>query len=390
LVTATFGNELKPLSSSPSNLIWEDINDLEIDRVAAKQRLTSRIFFLGLILVIITVFIRLYEGQFWGETQFTQSATLNVLIYFGIAFVLISLSQFALLRGRWILERTFIQSNLSHRWFIYAAWFLGIVVVLSVLLPKGNLVAILDTIRIIIIYASYLFGLIFYFMMSLFTILLSVVFSLFGWATPGISPSPPEPPFQQLDNFLVREPGSHWLEIALSIGFWISLVILVVISLVYFYRQNKDTITWFKKIPIVSWLLKLFRTIITMFGNFRRNLTGKVTNITLFKDKKKIAELPPRKFVHLRSLSAREKIIFYYLAFLRRGSERGYPRKSSQTPTDYAQHINMNQPDEIASQINTLTDSFLKAKYAQYPVEKSTLNSVEKTWAKLRKYFRQK
>ena len=46
-------------------------------------------------------------------------------------------------------------------------------------------------------------------------------------------------------------------------------------------------------------------------------------------------------------MDPRRQIYFYYLAMIRRGGEQGIPRQPSQTPSEYAAHLEKELPDAV-------------------------------------------
>ena len=51
-------------------------------------------------------------------------------------------------------------------------------------------------------------------------------------------------------------------------------------------------------------------------------------------------------FINLRRLTPRQKVLFYYLALVRRAKEAGIPRKDGQTPYEYARSLTSSLVEE--------------------------------------------
>jgi hypothetical protein len=94
-------------------------------------------------------------------------------------------------------------------------------------------------------------------------------------------------------------------------------------------------------------------------------------------------------FINLRRLDPRQKIYFFYLAFVRRAGEQKLPRSSHQTPGEYAATLQKSLP-EAAEDIQALTDAFVSARYSRRPVEAAQAHNTETIWARLRKALRHK
>jgi hypothetical protein len=94
--------------------------------------------------------------------------------------------------------------------------------------------------------------------------------------------------------------------------------------------------------------------------------------------------LPPLRLVLPRSLDPRRQIYFYYLAMIRRGGEQGIPRKPSQTPAEYAAHLEQELPD-ARQDIDSITDAFIEARYSGREVDSQKANWVKEIWRRIRR-----
>ena len=99
--------------------------------------------------------------------------------------------------------------------------------------------------------------------------------------------------------------------------------------------------------------------------------------------------LPVGSYLSTRRLDPRQKITFFYLALIRRGGEKGLPRRPSQTPYEYASTLERALP-EVEEDIDTLTQAFIEARYSPRPVQAEQVNLVKSTWERLRKTIRKK
>jgi hypothetical protein len=97
-------------------------------------------------------------------------------------------------------------------------------------------------------------------------------------------------------------------------------------------------------------------------------------------------------YLSLRHLSAREKILFYYLAMVRRGGEVGISRKPSQTPFEYSRNLSLKLEREegpgLGEDVQVLTDEFMEARYSLHQVADDQVGLVQKCWARIRKAFK--
>ncbi|RPH55467.1 MAG: DUF4129 domain-containing protein, partial [Chloroflexi bacterium] len=89
-------------------------------------------------------------------------------------------------------------------------------------------------------------------------------------------------------------------------------------------------------------------------------------------------------FLNLRRLDPRQKVYFFYLAFIRRSGESGLPRSLSQTPSEFAAALDTTLP-EAGPDIEALTAAFVEARYTPHPVEPHKASLVKTAWERIRK-----
>jgi hypothetical protein len=391
-ISNTFGQDIDLLQSRPSDNMWERLSELEADRKAARQGLFSRCLSIGMVLVFITVVLRLNLGQIFGETASTQVATLNVLVYFGLAVILLSLSQFALLRGRWLWEQTPAQGNIARRWFIYASVFLALLVIVAILLPTAYSIGLLDTIRILVQIIAYAFSFLFFIIMSLVSLIFTGLLSLLGMVYQE-TPVQPEKPliFDQLQQ-AAQNPGAvnPWLQVLAAIGFWVGLFVLVGLALWHYVHQNHELAGKLQAVPIFRWISDFWGWLLNALRGFGNEV--KITfneGVEKFRGRFTWSKAGSEwNYLSLRKLNAREKIIFYYLALVRRGEEEGLPRQKFQTPSQYSDLLKGELPLEAKPNLETLTENFLEARYSSHSFAEQDVNLVQRAWKEIRSALR--
>jgi hypothetical protein len=103
---------------------------------------------------------------------------------------------------------------------------------------------------------------------------------------------------------------------------------------------------------------------------------------------KKSIDITPRRFINLNKLSPRERVLFYYLALVRRAGEKGLPRDPSETPREYANtlqaRISPNEPTSTEL-LNSITDEFIEARYSNHPIHPDKATLVQVYWQRLQK-----
>jgi hypothetical protein len=86
-------------------------------------------------------------------------------------------------------------------------------------------------------------------------------------------------------------------------------------------------------------------------------------------------------------LTPRDRVQYFYLAMVRRGGQRGMPRKPSQTPREYAATLE-NQLPEVDDEIHSLTDAFLEARYSRHDVTPEQASLVQRIWDRIKATLR--
>ena len=110
------------------------------------------------------------------------------------------------------------------------------------------------------------------------------------------------------------------------------------------------------------------------FGAFIQNNIQRLSNLG-----GSSAEQGVSDSINLRRLNPRQKIFFYYLAFVKKAENAGIPRQRGQTPYEYAQSIISNL-DEGKDGITILTESFVEARYSRHDIQTKDANRIKSTW----------
>jgi hypothetical protein len=390
-ISNLFGADLDHLQTHPNDIHWDTISELDLDRKEARNQLVGRMLSLGMVLILVTVIVRLNAGQILGETGFSRAATLNLLVYFGICVVLFSFTQFALLHGRWYWENTPIDGNIGVRWVRYGMIFAGILIILAILLPTMYTTGLLESIRFLLSLIGYLITLIYFLYTALIALLYGILSSFSGRE---VMPQTLELPNYQLpgkllnpnDQMLIDIPIINWL---LSLIFWITLLIVIGISLTHYFKQNSELFLKIKTMPVITWVLSLFEWLFAAFVGLGGHLKQSVINsIHLLSNPLREDVISRSSYLSLRKLGSREKIIFYYLAFLRRSRDIGAKREPHVTPNMFRNKLAPLLPDDARQATSTLTEAFYTARYSSRQVTPEDVTPALSAWKKLRQYFR--
>jgi hypothetical protein len=81
-------------------------------------------------------------------------------------------------------------------------------------------------------------------------------------------------------------------------------------------------------------------------------------------------------------------VLFFYFALIRRGGEAGLSRKPSQTPYEYARSLDQSLP-EVSESVDSMTESFMVARYSNHVVEADQAASVQSYWERVRRALKE-
>lgn len=361
----------------------------------ARDRLLNLIFSTGTLLIILTAMVRMnLRGILFGQERFAyaqlpilEGGGASTLLYFMFALALLSQTQFIDLHTTWSLQRIPITREVARRWAQYSLVFLLLIVALVSALPTSYSLGVLNLLSAALnAIFGFLFNLIQIFISLLF-FLLSLPFLLLGQETPEqLSPAAPAPEKFQPTEALT---SPAWWEASKTILFWILLAGILLFSLVVYLRQHQELLQDLKKIRVWAALTEFWQWLTGNFGRLKTNLEQIVAA-----GRKRLRRAPAGNwlesgFLNLRRLDPRQKVYFYYQALLRRSGESGLPRSLSQTPSEFATHLEHALP-EAEPEIDALTEAFIAARYTRQPVETEQANRVKGYWERFKQALRER
>jgi hypothetical protein len=388
ILGTAFGRFLLQLEGDEVLYAFEEQHLLYRDRRATLRRLVGWIFSIGAIMLFLAAGARYNSPDIWGDLPPVEGSTWNILAYFLLGLLLISQSQFAVLRAVWSWKHVDVQPSLASSWIQFSLVFLGGLALLVLILPTGYSVGILDMVRYLL---AVIAGIINWFLM-LFTAPLSDPVAIEQTSIPQQALTP-QPMFPQLPTQLDTYAGVNpiW-DFWRSLLFWVIFGSILYWALVFYLRQQEELWARIRAFPVMRTLRQLWDVVRTWFRGVQEK-----TNLAFEEGRKRLRERFPaqpktsrrRGLFAWRRLSARDQVRFFYLALVRRGQESGVPRKPSQTPLEYADHLRDALP-ESEDEITTLTQGFIEARYTQKTVDATLASTVKAVWRKLQTALRRR
>ena len=378
LLSTDVSHNLEELQSETSDFKWE-LGKLDNNRQAARQRITEKIFFVGGVMVLVSMATRMDLKQIWGDTPASQVSLANVLIYFLLALVFLSQTQFALMRGRWFWNQTSISPNIGKNWIKLSLIFFIIIALIAFILPTRYTFGFFQVIEVVF---GFLVQIVF-FIVSLLTIPCRWIFSLFGSKNAGSTENTPI----QLPQLVIPQttgtPLALW-ELIKSILFWAIFIGIVGFAFVHFLRENSSILSGVIKIPGLGWIVQALKSIWTWLKRTSSQITASISSgwKRIFPSVTQSLGRNMGQFFNFRQLSPRQQVIFYYLKLVERSKKTGVNRKPYQTPNQFAYDLEKVVP-EVQNEVDDLTETFVEARYSLHPVSAEQTTAVQRLWRKI-------
>jgi hypothetical protein len=178
------------------------------------------------------------------------------------------------------------------------------------------------------------------------------------------------------------------LQILTSSAFWAVAIVVTLIALRFFLRDRGVplNLSLFKLIglSIVNWVRGFWHDMADYAEDLSQEVRSRLRKQPEDEQQKQQA---PWRFVRLNSLSARDQIRYFYLSTVKRADERGVARQEGETPLEFADDLKETWP-EAETEIDDLTEAFLRARYSQDVIKNEDLNPVKKQWKQVKKNLR--
>lgn len=395
MITGYFANLLHEMSLDEALIRYETAVLAPVSTPPARERMLGIVFAIGFVLVILTAMMRinlrmLITGNFEAlEIQplpYLAAGAWNVLLYFLLGLVLMSQSQFARLNARWRFQKIEVTPRLAGQWALYSIFFISFLALIASILPTNYSLGILSVLgyvlRFVIAILFYIVGFSWSFIIFIFNLILSLlgITPQADVSLPSTNFSPPEP--------LMETPPSGaypWLELIKSLVFWTVFLGVVGFSVVQFFRQHEEILTAIRRVPGLSWLSRFFQWLLRGFKGINQQISL-VVESGLARLRNRRAHGLTRevaRYLNLRRLSPRQRVIFFFMAMIRRGGERGIPRKGAQTPYEYANTLEGEIP-EVDADVTSLTNAFVEARYSRSDVDDEKAHLVKHYWERIR------
>ena len=362
-----------------------------------RERLVSLVFSVGTALVVFTALLRLdFRAAFGGDwagavldVPALSNGGASTLLYFLLGLALFSQTQFIDLHNRWSINRVPVNAAVVGRWAVYSLVFLVLLASLVSLLPTSYSLGLLASLGYALDWVVYL---LFAFVQVLVVgvlLLLGLLAMLFGRQPPAETPELPSFQPEMLPPAPVDAASTPlpWLEVAKSLLFWGLFFAVLLFALAQYLRQHEEVIAALRKRPGLAWLGKLWDWLRGAWQAAQKGIAQAVSaGLERIRPRRSLAQMTGG-WINLRKLDPRQRVFFFYQAFLRRSGESGLPRGLSQTPLEFASRLDQALP-EAEPDIDALTAAFIEARYTPRPVQPEKASRAKEVWEHLRKALR--
>lgn len=399
-----FSGELLALETDESALRIEQETGVYEQREQVRSSLVDMVLSIGVAMILLTSTLRVDAVAEWVRIAPLRAGVYNVLAYFLLGLVLLSMTQFNMMRSRWILEHIPVGKDIAVRWFFYGFVFIALVAVFASLLPTQYSVGLLGALNFAISILVGLLNFLVWLLMLPLLLLFNLLMRLLGRSDSSI----PLEGVRQLPEMVAPPETTSipWLDMLRSLLFWIVFLGAIGFSLYYYLRERDDVLQAVRRLRIAGWLAKLW----VWFRGAWRGMNRQIGAAVDSGWQRLRARLGRRRleqawqYVNLRRLSPRQRVLFYYLAMVRRGQETGLPRKPGQTPYEYSQaltealsvgHAEQTRQDEFVppgpeelQAVSGMTERFVEARYSLHEVDEQQAGVVKRYWERIRRALR--
>jgi hypothetical protein len=353
----------------------------------ARDRLWQDVFFIGGIMVFLSVFSIPIAHFVWGMPMTFGTLGLEILLFLLCGMGLFVIGRLLLLRAEWATERTGIDESVSRQWIGYGLAFVAALLVLAVALPTEYTFQLLTSVNLVLTGLSTLLSALWLVLIYAIIWLLSLI--LPAWGEP-MEPLGIQLPEEELAESLPSlPPGISWQVVIREILFWGVAILVLVYVVRRIHPLRFAVLRRLRRTNFIRRLLDILRRLRRRWTVWRWNAVQSIRESwrTLREDLAGRSVWEKRGFLSLRGLDPRQSIRFYFFALLRRGAERGTIRGPAQTPREYLAVLS-GKEEHIRSELKELTMAFEESRYSAHAVDRDEARRIRRVWVRIRTSLR--
>lgn len=381
-----FIQDIDQLFDRDSQAGWDDLGKVQNALNIIRGRLASRVFFIGALVVTFAILARINAADILSQVR-SQSVdyapVINVLFFILLSMSLLSLTQYAMMRTQWQWRKLPEDPKIPRNWIKYSLAFFVFLAVLVFFLPTDYSLGLFDTLRVLIDLFVQAAG----FIIMLIFLPVTFCLSLLRSTTFDNSPLPLPQPSQQPLPDQIATPG--WWGVVRSLFFWATFLFILFMIINYYLRQNQALFASFRSLPVFQWISRAMKDfwdwLVKVKNQASQFVAENLPNLYL-SGKMNFRSINPASLFSIKTLSAREKVIHYYISLLKISEEHGVKRKVSQTPYQFEKELDDVIPD-LRSDFSQMTGHFIEARYSQHPIEEPEVRQTETLWERIKNFM---
>lgn len=376
---------------------WESDRTRTIDHTTPFRRLIGRFLQGGLVLIVAAALTAANVRQVVSfdaalgllAVQHPSSALalVDVLAYWVAVLLLMVEAQYVRTRTLWTLDRVPISAGIAGRWATAGISLVVLGLVAALLAPTEGLLGIGEIVHygLLLVFALAAYAMAaFYLIFWLVTLPLRW---LFGDGSESPAPAavfapPPTPPVSE---------GGSFFDLVKSVLFWAAFAAFVAYALVALWRQG----TLHRFIPGLGWLgAAVVRLIGALWAAVRAALGAALRSAAAIAEliRPAVSRGAARGRLGfwrdvLPAGDPRRAVIATYTLIAARAAQRGIVRPGGETASEYRLRLKTAVPG-AAPEVDELTETFLRARYAPAPVSAQDVSAARRCWRRIREALR--
>jgi hypothetical protein len=411
VISSELDNMFNLINADEKLLKVESDSGFSEQRMETRSQLANMIVAGGGFMIALAAILNLASGGSWTTSSQASQSVLALVVYFLCGLVLLSLTQFSVLRARWVINHVPIEPRITTHWFGYCFGLVVCLAIFAVFLPTAYSNQLLQALQLGFAYLILIIQVIVYFLLYPFVLLFGWLMKLFNHPV-AAQPAPPARLYP-LPDFVPGEPNA-WLEWVKTVLFWVVLVGLVGYAFIYYFREHPEYVNWLQRSRFFSGIIHFGRGILSWLRGVNQQAAFAIEN-SLRRLRTRTASgvgAIQLRYTNPRLLPPREQMRFYYLALVRRATEQGLPRQAYQTPNEYSEQLKATiinppltrslakspateQPElesladtQVVLDLSSLTEGFIEARYSQHEITGAQVNRVRQAWEHLLRTLR--
>jgi hypothetical protein len=369
--------------ASPPSMREPGNRPIALDRARLVERWLQR-WFWGAVVLAISIAVTTLDLtdvasparlRTIGRMELRPASLVTLVVYIFSGLLLLSQARLAAMNARWLIGGSIKDERVEKSWYRNSIWLLVAVAIVAALLPMGSTPAAGGLLRVVLEGVVSLFGMV----AALFFGLISMLFPRSAGSLES-SQSPEGPA-----SATALPPSGQPNEIVsfiFSSFFWALAIFVTVSACLFYFRDRTIPISsrllavWWRAFG--AWVRGLFMDASAqakLFGDTIRDFRARV-------DGRRVLSRARFSFVRFNDLSPRQQLRYIFLSTVRRAMKRGLERQPSETPLEFAQELKDQLPGS-ESEVDLLTDAFLKARYSQSTVQPEEVSAIRRPWKQL-------